>query len=384
MCCGGGKPNTDGINQAAVQSSATSQEALKWFQDTYAAEAPQRAAAEDRANKVADSQTAAMDFATQEAKDLSDRRKNVAQPLEDQIITDAQGYDTPERRAAARAEAAAGVQSAYGRAQQAQTRQQARMGVDLTSAQNAALMQDAALSKAKAEAGATYMADRNVEQQGHARMMDAAGLTKGIVGSQATQQQIAGASGTGALQASNASLQATNSGTPLMQVGYTSALQGQQTAGNLYGQAAQIQAGGGNQWAQAAAGAGGIMQGLGAIYSSKRLKMDKTPISDEEALAANNRLDVQAWKYKPGAVPGDDGQTKVGPYAEDVKREFGDDVAPNGEMVDMKAMADNNGKSIDALTKMLDKLQAEVAMLEKQRKPAAKKADAARGRARME
>jgi len=378
----GDEPDYSGINDAARTSANLSAEQLAWFKQVYADQAPQRAAAEQRADKVANSQVAAMDFATQEAKDLSARRRGVAEPLEDQIIADARGYDTAKRRADAREEARAGVEAAYGRAQQGQTRQLARMGVNLGGPAAAAMLQDANLAKAKASAGATYTADRNVEQQGHARMMDAAGLTKGIVGSQATQQQIAAGAGTGALQATNASLGATNSGTPLMQAGYSGALQGQQVAGNLYGQVAQIQAGGGNGMANMMQGVGGIMQGYGAMTaaSSKRLKMGKQSISDEEALEANNRLDVEQWQYKPGAVQGEQGQTHVGPYAEDVQREFGDDAAPGGQMVNLEEMAENNAKSIEALTKMLDKIDAEVAMLAKQRtKPAAPQ----RTRARM-
>jgi hypothetical protein len=68
------------------------------------------------------------------------------------------------------------------------------------------LMQDAALKKATAIAGATTGAVKNVEQQGYARKMDAVGLGKGIVGSQATMQQIAQSGGAQAVNASGAAI----------------------------------------------------------------------------------------------------------------------------------------------------------------------------------
>lgn len=381
-------PDTSGMNDAARQSASTSKEALDWFKQVYANEAPDRAAATQRDNAVADAQTNAMNFATQEAKDLSQRRKTVAEPLEDQIITDARSYDTPERRAAERAAAQAGVESSFDNARQDQIRQFARQGMDLTGPAAAVLQNQQAMAKAKAVAGATYAADHNVEQQGHARMMDAAGLTKGIVSGQATQQGLATQAGQGATQATGASLQAENSGVPMMQAGYGAALQGQQIAGNLYGQAGQLQTQAKGSMMNGLAGLG---QAAGYMFgqSSKRVKMDMEPMSPEEALAANNKLDVQSWKYKPGEGPApgggaqdDGGKTYVGPYAEDVQREFGNDVAPDGAMVNLNKMADNNAKSIQALTGELDQLEQKIAKIKGQHRGRAK--PESRARAHME
>lgn len=383
MCgiCGGNAPDTSGMNAAAQQQAALSKEALDWYKQEYAKEAPQRQQAQLTQQHLAESEMVGMNQANADAADLSNRRRTVAQPLEDKIIADAQAYDTPERRAQARAAAAAGVESSFDRAGQEQQRQLARAGMSdsMSPAAMAALQQDQSLAKARTMSGATYNADQQVEQQGHARMVDAAGLTKGIVGNQATLQGVANSAGGAASSATTAGLAASTSGTPMMQAGFSSAMQGNQSSGNLYGQVAQIQAKENQgQLGSTMAGVGGIMQGLGAMgYSSKKLKMEKEPISDDEALAKTNRLSVESWKYKDGVA---DGGEHVGPYAEDVQREFGDDAAPNGDMVDMKAMAGHNGQAIAALAKQVEEAEAALKQLTTSKaKPAPK-----RQRARME
>jgi hypothetical protein len=372
-------PDTSGINNAAVMEAKTGQDALDWFKSTYADTADERAAATARDAKIADAQIAGMEFANTEAQAAAARRRQT-EGREDQLIADAQAYDTPERRAAARAEAAASVEGAAGRAQQAQTRQFARQGMDLTGPQSAALSQDANLQKTKLLSGATYAADRNVEQQGYARKMDAVNLTKGIGTTQATQQQIATQAGTAGAAATGSGLQATYSGVPMMQTGFNTALNATQASGNLYGTQAQLQSGGGNNLAGAMSGVGSIMQGIGAIYgsSSKRVKMDKQPVSDDEALEAVNSVPVEKWKYRPGM--GDEG-AHVGPYAEDVQQTMGDEVAPDGAAVNLNAMQANNGQALKALAAELAELEAQVAALTQGAQRSAKKP--ARERARM-
>jgi hypothetical protein len=358
-------PDNSGVNAAAQQEAQISQEALNWYEQQYAASEPDRAAATQRANNISDAQVAAMDFATQNAQHEAQRNQSIYEPLEDQIVSNAQNYDTPERRAQAVAQANASVESAFDRSQTAQQQALMRAGNSPSGVAAAALAQDASLQKAKMLAGASQQATQNVEQQGYAREMDAAGLGKGVVSSQATQQQIATGAGGAGLAASGAGLQASYSGMPIMQAGFGSAMSGQQAAGNLYSQAAQISAMGNSSNAAMVGGIGGIMEGLGAMgYSSKRVKMRREPVSDDEALAATNRLKVEKWDYKPGVA---DSGTHVGPYAEDVQREFGDGAAPGGKMVHMPTMADNNAKAIRALTQQLEQVEGEISAIKAKR-----------------
>lgn len=233
-------PDTSGLNQAAADSAALSREALAWYKDEYAKTQPQRDAAAATAEKVGASQLAGMDFATQQARDMDTRNKTVFQPLEDKIVADASQFDTAGRRTQAANEATADVEGAFGRAQEGLARDLARNASTPNSGRSMSLMQDAALKKATAIAGATTGAVKNIEQQGYARKMDAVGLGKGVVGNQATMQQIAQGGGAQAVNASAAALQAAGSGASMMGAGFNTALAGQGQAGNLYGQAAKL------------------------------------------------------------------------------------------------------------------------------------------------
>lgn len=358
---GNDAPDTSGMNAAAVQNAQLSREQLDWMRQVYADQAPQRAAAEQRATAVADAQVGGMNFATDEARRLSQRNQTVFQPLEDRLVTNSQNFDTPERRQQAAAEARADVEQSFGSAQDANTRAMRRTGAT-TGGRSAALMTDWALAKAKANAGASTTAVKGVEQQGYARQMDAASLGRGIASNQATQQQIATTTGNGAVGAGGASLAATNSGIPSMQAAYSGAMQGNQTAGNLFGQAAQIQAqaNGGNNAAMGMA-VGGIAQGLGSYYSSKNLKTDNRNIDEDEALKAVNEVPVEGWKYLPGVADSGD---HIGPYAQDVQKASGNKAAPGGVMLSMKDMGKQNGDAIKALSKKLDKFLEEIEELE--------------------
>lgn len=365
-------PDTRGMNEAAVRNAAVSQDALNWFKDYVAKTEPDRQAAATRANAVSDAQLEAMNFATQQAKDLDTRNKTVFQPLEDQIVADSSNYDTAARRSQASSEARSDVEQAYGSAQQGLQRNLMRMGVTPGSGRSMTLMQSASLDKAKALAGATTGAVKNVETQGYARKMDAVGLGKGIVGNQATQQQIATQAGGASTASANTALGAATSAGGLMNTGFNTALQGNQSAGNLYGQIAQINASSSSANNSALMGGiGGIAQGVGAFFSSKELKkpirkMGGTDDADggggeDRALKGLKRMQVDEWKYKPGVA--DEG-VHVGPYAEDMQREFGDEAAPGGKVINAHAAKDINLQAIRAMASKLRDMESEIAELQ--------------------
>lgn len=353
-------PSTKGVNDAAAANAKLAEEAFQWFTSEYDKTAPDRAAATARANAVSDAQLGAMNFATDEAKRLSQRNQTVFQPLEDQIVADAQTFDTPGRRAQAVAEATAGVENSFGRAQQANTRAMLRMGMSPTGSASAALMQDAALAKAKALAGSTAEATRTVEQQGYARKMDAAGLGKGVVGSQATQQQIATSTGGASVGASGAALGAATSGADLMKTGFGTAIQGNQSAGNLYGQAAQIQnTATGNSLDFLSSTFGSFMR------SSERVKMGTGKVTDgtrelDEIEATPVHKD---WQYDPSKGGPADPRKYTGAMAEDVQEHMGDEVAPGGEVIDMRAMGGKLMAGMQALSREVKQIKRQVARM---------------------
>ncbi len=355
---GGEQADTSGINKAAVDSAKVGADTLAFYQKIWNEQAPDRAAAQTRANAVSDAQLGAMNFATDQAKELDAYNKSTFRPMEQQVVADAQNYDTADRRAGAMATARADVESSMGAAQQGLTRDLARRGASMGSGRSLALMQDAALQKGAAVAGATTKAAQQVEQQGYARKMDAVGLGRGVVGNQATQQQIATSQGNSAVGSSNAGLSALQSGNGLMAQGASSALNGYNTAGNLYGQVAQI-----NQASNASTmqGIGGLAQLGTQLYMSDEAIKTKTgkPANADKALAEVNALKVEdGWEYDPAkGGPDDGGMPHTGPMAQNVRAVMGNKAAPGGKAIDIVTM---NGKliaSMQELTKRVKQLE---------------------------
>ena len=99
-----------------------------------------------------------------------------------------------------------------------------------------------------------------------------------------------------------------------------------------------------SDYGKALANSGSDLEGLGALaggaaklwaVSSKKLKTDKKPVDGKKVTEGLQRIPVDAWKYKKGVA---DGGKHVGPYAEDVQREFGDKAAPGGKKIDLVSM----------------------------------------------
>lgn len=368
-------PNTDGMNAAAEASAQLSRESLEWYKAEYAKTQPQRDAAMATGQKVSEAQLKGMEFATQQARDMDARNKSVFQPLEDKIVADAKDYDTAGRRMQAASEATADVESAFGSAQDGLNRTLARSGVTPGSGRSMSLMQDVALKKATAVAGATTGAVKNVEQQGYARTMDAAALGKGIVGNQATQQSIAQQGGAQATGASGAALQASMSGAGLMGQGFGTALQGQGQAGSLYGQAAQLQAqsndsglmgalgGVAGMYAGSTAGSGLITKGLmGMSDVAKKRKTGKKADTAEVLEQIENTPVEDGWEYDPAKGGIDDGgRPHTGPMAQTVRKTMGDSVAPGGKVIDMVSMNGRLMAGMQELAKKVKKLEGKVA-----------------------
>jgi hypothetical protein len=338
-----------------------------WFVKEYEKTAPERAAAVERDGKVADAALDGMTFATGEAKRLSTRNQTVFEPLQDKIVSDAQAYDTPERREAEAARATADVEGAFGRSQKSNTRAMMRGGFVPGGAAAAALMQDASLQKAKMVAGATGEATRNVEQQGYARRMDAVGLGMGILGSQATQQNIATSSGNSAVSAGNSAVNVNQSGAGLMQTGFNGAQNGIANAGSLYGQAFDMQKYGNSQEQSA------INQwGKGAGYwaaSDEDIKTGTGKVTDgKDELAQVNATPVEKdWKYDPAkGGPDDGGQPHTGPMAQDVRATMGNKVAPGGKQIDLVSMNGKTMAAVQALSKQVTGLERAVAKMSRQ------------------
>jgi len=356
---------TDAQSAAAAESAALGREELDFTKQQYADSKPMRDAAAAKSLQVSDAQLESMKQNDAIAKDYYDYQTGTFRPLEKGIVADAQAFDTPERRAEAAASARADVEQSFGSAQDATRRAVLRTGGSVGSGRSLALMQDAALSKAKASAGATTSAARNVETQGYARKMDAASLGRGLASNQATSASVAINAGNSASANGARALDATNAGVGAVQSGYGGAMQGAVASGNLYGQIAssqqrlaEIQ---GQQAGQLGQAAG---QAAAMYFSDEEMKSDTGKVTDgEEELDEINATPVETgWRYDPAkGGPDDGGRRHTGPMAQQVRRTMGDEVAPGGKAIDVVSM---NGKLIagmQALTKRVARIEQRVA-----------------------
>lgn len=231
---GGDSPDTSGQNKAALMQAKLSQEQLDWAKEIYAEGAPDRTDAKNRANAVSDAQLEGMRQQTGIAAQANADYQSTYRPLEQSIVADASGYDSPQRRAAESAAAVSTVETNLAGQRDATMRAQERAGVNPASGKVADLQGSMDLNAAKLKAGAGNMASRGVETIGAAKRMDAANLGRNIASSQATSASLALNSGSSSVANSGAALAAQNNGVGAVNQGYSGAQSGLGGAANTY------------------------------------------------------------------------------------------------------------------------------------------------------
>ena len=239
---GGDAPDTTKQQEAALMTANLSKEQLDWAKQIYEETAPDRAAAQERANRLSDLQFEQMQRSGQMAETELERYNQTFRPIEQSIAQEALTFDTEGKKAQAAGEAIADVTQGFSAARDQGMRQMQRMGVNPNDGRSAALQTQTNAAQALAQAQAANSARKQVETQGWARRMDAAGLGRGVVSNQATQASMAAQLGNSALNASNSGLAAGQSGAAIMQGGYQGAISGMNSAGNQYGNIAATQA----------------------------------------------------------------------------------------------------------------------------------------------
>lgn len=353
---------------AADAQTALGYEQLDFNKQVYADGAGARTAAEKRAQEVSDAQLASMRQNDAISKDYYDYSKNTFRPLEEGLVADAQSYDTAGRRMQAAAEASAGIENSFGSAQAATARAIGRTGGTVGGGRTAALMQDFALAKAKADAGATTSAVKAVETQGYARKMDAASLGRGLASSQATSASVATQAGNSSVSNAMQSVAAQQAGASTVNQGYSGASSSIGSAGSLYGQVAnsynQQASRSAQTWGAIGSAAGQYAGGYTSSASTSYPQMSSAdasyyysdedmktgtgkPIDGDKALEQIESLDIdQGWKYDTAKGGPTDGRQHDGPMAQEVRRRMGDRVAPGGKKIDIASM---NGRLLGGM-----------------------------------
>lgn len=356
-CCKDG-PDYSGMNKAAEANAEIAKEALAWYKSAYAEQAPLRQAAAERAMAVSDAQLASMQQNDAISRDYWNYQKDTFRPMERGIVADAQNYDTEARRDQKAGEATATVQQQIDAAQGQQQRAMTRMGVNPNDGKFAAMSNQMGMAGALGKATAATKAREGVEVQGYARKMDAANLGRGLASSQATSAGVALNAGNSAAQTGQMPLTQAQAATTMAGQGFNTAIQGNASAGNIYGNVAQME----SQKGDAAWGALGTIGGMWAgggfkTPSDKNGKKNVKPMSDEAALKAVEKTPVSKWTYKEGVG---DGGTHVGPMAQHANKTMGEKAAPGGKQIDLVTMNGITMAGVAALSRKVDKLAKQV------------------------
>lgn len=352
-------PDMTAANIAAQSNAELAKESLSFYKQIYAEQAPARQRATDTALKVADAQLASMEQQAALSKEYADYNRETFRPVEQQVVADAMGYDTAERREAEAGQAVAdvGIQAANARA--AATRSQTRMGVNPNSGAAVSMQGQLSLGEAAAKAGAANTARKNVETVGFARKMDAAGLGRNLASNSSTAASVALNAGNSASGNAAMPVQQSQSAASMMGQGFNTAIQGNSSAGNIFAQSAQISSQDSGLMGALGGVAGQFLggQGFATMISDENAKEGVKPVSDEQALKAIEKTPVSSWKYKPGEG---DGGEHVGPMAQHVKKTMGEKAAPGGKQIDLITMNGMTMAGMAALSRKVDKLTKKV------------------------
>lgn len=215
--------------------------------------------------RVANSQVALMDQQRQQSGEYFSRLKSVFWPVEDQLVKDAQEYDTQARRDGEAAEAVAEVGMQADAAKAANERQMMRLGVNPAAARFQAMNNQMGLGAAAAKAGAANAARDRVEQQGWSRRLDVTALGKGLPGASASAASTSSQAGNVAASAAYMPVNAFMAQTGVMgnaMQNYGSALS---NANNRVSDALSSQA---SMWGGAANGLGNLAGSALGIYAA--------------------------------------------------------------------------------------------------------------------
>ena len=278
------------------------------------------------------------------------------QPIEEQMAKEAMDYGSAADQERAAGQAATDVSQQFQSQRAAAQRQLTSMGVKPNAGTFMSASREMDASEAAARAAAMTGTRQAVKDKGVSLRAGAAAFGRNQTNTAGQQLGLSTGSGSAATQSSGAGVGSTMAAGSQVAGGYgaqigaaNSSIQANLGMGGLlnsaYGNQAQMY---GSQMAGM-----GQLAGMGAalMVSSKEAKEQKSPIDTEGAVEAFKNLDVESWKYKDGIA---DSGRHVGPYAEDVQRELGDEVAPGGKQIDVISMSGAQTAAIKGLAEKLD------------------------------
>lgn len=317
------------IAQAAQKQADLGQDWLSFAKDAFEQSKARQETIDKQTADVMAQQQGVADQQLKWAQQDRDRYNNVFVPAQDKFVNTAMNYDTPEKQEEAAAEASADVQNSAAKAQEAQARNAASMGVNPASGRYAGIDQNTVMNTALANAGAQNQARQLVRDKALGLQYQAANMGN-MLPQQSNQTMGLGlGAGSDAIGLAQRNQQLFNGSTGIVNSGYAGAMSGYQgmsnSLNNLYGNQLSAWQAQNQQNAQKASGLGSFLGGVAGIASSflpsdKNLKTNKRHLRAGAGLEAVNSMPIDTWKYKPGVA--DEGE-HIGTYAQDFKKATG-------------------------------------------------------------
>lgn len=339
------------IAQAAQKQADLGQDWLSFAKDAFEQSKARQETIDKQTADVMAQQQGVADQQLKWAQQDRDRYNNVFVPAQDKFVNTAMNYDTPEKQEEAAAEASADVQNSAAKAQEAQARNAASMGVNPASGRYAGIDQNTVMNTALANAGAQNQARQLVRDKALGLQYQAANMGN-MLPQQSNQTMGLGlGAGSDAIGLAQRNQQLFNGSTGIVNSGYAGAMSGYQgmsnSLNNLYGNQLSAWQAQNQQNAQKASGLGSFLGGVAGIASSflpsdKNLKTNKRRLRAGAGLEAVNSMPIDTWEYKPGVA--DEGE-HIGTYAQDFKKATGKGDGKTIPVVDavgisMKAIQD--------------------------------------------
>jgi len=350
------------IGKAALMQAETGKEWLSFAKDAFAGSTERQADLDALTKQVSEQQLGIASDQADWARSDRQRYEETFKPIEDQFISEATNYATPEKQAEAAAEAKADVATATAESRGQAERQATAMGINPASGRYAGIDRAGELGTALASADAQNKARQQVRDKGLALKADVANLGRGLPAQSAQAAALglnAGSSAVGLNQGTNAQYLAS---TDIMGSGYKGQMAGYAGQGSTLNQqyANQIDAWKAEQQVDAANSAGfGKFLGsaLGLVFSSdEKVKKNKKKIKEGAGLKAVNEMPVEEWDYKPGAG---DGGHHVGTYAQDFRKATG---RGDGKTIPVQDAIGITMKAVQDLDQKVDRIASAVGL----------------------
>jgi len=221
------------IGQSAAANAEIGQQQVDLAKQQLAWNQTRAAAQDPLIAKIAQQQIQSADTNTARANDQWNQYKTMFQPVENQMVTDAQNFDSPERQAQQAAMAGADVTNSYNGALDSNQRNMERMGVNPNSGRFAAINNETNLAQAKDTAGAMNNARNNTIMQGMALRQGAAQFGRNMPNTGLAADSLA-------LNGGNAAVNNMATGANINNAGVGAVNNSFNSAANSYGSAGQI------------------------------------------------------------------------------------------------------------------------------------------------